>query len=614
MRPRDDLTATTDCQKLLISLNGNIEQRLVTPSKSEGFRDEMDSQRTKLIPQIQPKSLWLVAPIAALAILPVFLVQLPAMNDYPGHLARMYLLSSIGTPNQNPYYYFYLPFIYPNLAMDIVVPTVARFIDVESATKAFLVLSQILVVSGAIALEIAVKRRHEFAGFLGAAVLYCLPFAWGFLNFEFGVGLALWGLASWFTLENSEPFTRLSVHMLLCASLFICHLVAFGLYGVTLVFYEFWRAFQPEAHWKRSARTLSILAAPAVIVLGYFFLCTLDMANEAQQIAKSANDWDSFAKFISMLHGMNGYSAYLSIAIIFALVTTTYFMFRERCFSIAPQGKWIAVGFLILILVLPFRLLGGDLLGLRIAIGALLIMPAFLTFRPTNHILSFVPALVLSLIALINAGQIASLWLSYQPEYAALRASFKYIQRGSFVLVGYDDSENGRFDKAQMPTMTATALAAYYSDAFVPTLFTIPGQQPLRVCPELKRLALASTGDYWPVASSMLAAVANKTSTSDVPLHVRDWIHDYGYLYLVGSAGPNPMPNRLKPLIAGKSFALYQVIKPAGEETMQGKGMSRLGAEFGKEGPCQLRLPTRSIAKSHPPSQKKAVAIAANSN
>ena len=76
--------------------------------------------------------------------------------------------------------------------------------DVGYATKAFLILSQILVVSGAIALDVVVKGRHDFAGFVGAAVLYSLPFAWGFLNFEFGVGLALWGLAAWFVLEQKR--------------------------------------------------------------------------------------------------------------------------------------------------------------------------------------------------------------------------------------------------------------------------------------------------------------------------------------------------------------------------------------------------------------------------
>ena len=48
----------------------------------------MELQGTKQIPCSQATSLWLVGLVTALAILPVFLVEIPAMNDYPGHLAR----------------------------------------------------------------------------------------------------------------------------------------------------------------------------------------------------------------------------------------------------------------------------------------------------------------------------------------------------------------------------------------------------------------------------------------------------------------------------------------------------------------------------------------------
>ena len=494
--------------------------------------------------------------VTALSILPIFLVELPAMNDYPGHLARMYVLASIGTPDQNPYYYFYLPYVYPNLAMDVIVPFFSRFMDVAAATKVFLLFSQILLVSGAVALEMAVKGRHEIAGFAAAAALYSLPFAWGFLNLEFGFGLALWGLAAWFQLENKRPITRLIIHAVFCVCLFVSHLVAFGLYGATLVFFELWRAFQSNSDWKRTAKTFAILAGPAAVILGYF-------AFTAHDAGEGASDWYAFGKFLSILHGMNGYSADLSLVSISAIIVTTFFMFKKKYLAITPGGKWIAVGFLILIVVLPFRVLGGDIPGLRIAIGALLILPAFLSF--TGRSFRFVPAVILSLIALVNAGHIASLWLGYRPQYATLQESFKEIKSGAFVLVAHANFKDDRFDASEMPLMTAMALAAHYSNAFVPTLFTIPGQQPLQVCPALKRLALGGTKDYWPVAFSLLAAVANGATTSDTPAHVRDWVHDYDYLYLVGPPGPNPMPDRLAVLTTDRGFTLYRIIKLSGE-------------------------------------------------
>src|SRR5262249_22874317 len=106
------------------------------PFSEQDRKHAVELQKAIQAPNSQATGLWFVGFLTAMVILPIFLVETPAMNDYPGHLARMYLLTAIGTPTQNPYYYFYLPFIYPNLAMDLVVPFFARFINVEAATKA----------------------------------------------------------------------------------------------------------------------------------------------------------------------------------------------------------------------------------------------------------------------------------------------------------------------------------------------------------------------------------------------------------------------------------------------------------------------------------------------
>src|ERR1700752_2640348 len=86
-------------------------------------------------------------PLLALAFLPTLLVEIPAMADYLNHLARMYLIAN---PASNPYYEVSCAF-YPNLAMDLIVPKIARVMSVENAARAFFLLSQILVVAGAVA-------------------------------------------------------------------------------------------------------------------------------------------------------------------------------------------------------------------------------------------------------------------------------------------------------------------------------------------------------------------------------------------------------------------------------------------------------------------------------
>src|SRR5438874_3997310 len=129
------------------------------------------------------------------SLLPTLLVDIPAMSDYVNHLARMYVLTDAGTANENPYYQVSFV-LYPNLAMDLIVPQLARFMEVESATRLFFFGAQVLLVTGAIAIEWTIKRRHEIAAFGALLALQSMPFAYGFTNFEFGLGVSLFAIAS----------------------------------------------------------------------------------------------------------------------------------------------------------------------------------------------------------------------------------------------------------------------------------------------------------------------------------------------------------------------------------------------------------------------------------
>ena len=182
----------------------------------------------------------------ALALLPVLAVPIPAMADYPNHLARMYLLVRDGTQAESPIYRVVWT-LSPNLALDLVVPRLARVVSVETATRMFLLASQILTVTGAVAIELAVKRRFELSGFLALMVLYSLPFAWGFLNFQFGLGIGLWGIAAWLALPERAPVRRFAIHALVVVVLFASHLFTLGIYGFTLGLHELWRAWSRRA-------------------------------------------------------------------------------------------------------------------------------------------------------------------------------------------------------------------------------------------------------------------------------------------------------------------------------------------------------------------------------
>src|SRR5215471_1029125 len=169
--------------------------------------------------------------LLAVSLAPVLWFDLPAaMVDYPNHLARMFLLSRDGTANANPFYEVIWSFV-PNLAMDLIVPEAGRFIGIEIADRLFYLLSQILIVTGAMAIERVVKGRNQIAGFVAIIFLYSLPFAWGFENFEFGLGCALWGFACALRFEDRPWVFRLVMQTVIIAVLFTAHMFALGIYG-----------------------------------------------------------------------------------------------------------------------------------------------------------------------------------------------------------------------------------------------------------------------------------------------------------------------------------------------------------------------------------------------
>src|SRR5258706_5413997 len=142
------------------------------------------------------RSLIVVGLLFAASVVPVLSVEIPAMIDYVNHLARMHLLVDAAEGRPNPAYQIDWR-LYPNLAVDIIVPVLARFVSVETAARLFLLASQTLVVSGAIALEIEVRGRHQLSGFAALIALYSLPFLWGLTNFEFCCGVELWAIVFW---------------------------------------------------------------------------------------------------------------------------------------------------------------------------------------------------------------------------------------------------------------------------------------------------------------------------------------------------------------------------------------------------------------------------------
>ncbi|MBR1165739.1 hypothetical protein JQ571_02060 [Bradyrhizobium liaoningense] len=488
--------------------------------------------------------------LAAVSFVPVLLTPIPAMVDYPNHLARMYILSQNGTPGANPYYEVRWAF-YPNLGMDLLVPQLARLMSVENATRLFLLLSQVLIVTGALLIEWVRKGRIHLAGFAALAFLYCLPFSWGFVNFEFGLGLALWGIAVYLMLAEGPWPLRFAANLIFVAVLYVAHFFSLGIYGATLGLFELSRIRRGQVAYPIAAARLGALALPALALLAIMHLT-------AGSIGSEGNSWFAAFKPVWPLRIMNGYNLTIAAITGLALMTGLLFAARRGVLRLEPAGVWLAIGFALLYLVIPAKLFGTSFVDLRMIPAAALILPAFCSLSLPSRAWRMAALAAIGGIILLNVAVVLAVWLPYRADYAAMIASFQKIDRGSRVLVGStDDKGDPPFaDLTSYPMYYAPTLAVHYADAFVPNLFTETGKQPVRPREAVRNIAIPYGG---PVPSGLLAAIAMGQPAADAPQFVRTWHRDFDYLYVLGSPAANPLPDRLEVLETSKRFVLYRI-------------------------------------------------------
>lgn len=497
-----------------------------------------------------PAAIFTVLLAAALA--PVLWFSVPAaMADYPNHLARMFVLARAGTAHAQPYYEVHWAII-PNLAMDLLVPPLGRLIGVETAMRLFYLASQLLIVSGAMAIERAVKGRVHVAGFVALMFLYCMPFAFGFVNFEFALGCALWGIACALAVQERAWPLRLAVHVVLMTWLFTAHLFALGIYGFSVGLQELWRAWTRRAPAIEVVGRLALMALPAMVLIGV-------MLRAGGTIGGDGTHWYFGYKPAWLLHIMNAYDMAPSAAGVIALFALLFALGQRGALRFEQSGAWLAAGFALLYLLMPFQLFDTSYVDMRIPAAAALIVPGFLSVSFPSRAWARAALAIAAAVTLVNAAVVTDVWLSYRADYAAAVNAFQHMpKRAKLLIADSGEAPDPPADLRDYPMYNVPTLAVAYADAFVPSLFTERGKQPITARPEWERLDVPY-GQVAPVG--FLKRIAEHGPPPGTPLFIRGWAQDFDYLFLLGPKIANPMPGRLVEVTRAPRFVLYRVRK-----------------------------------------------------
>ena len=415
-----------------------------------------------------------------LSAMPVFSTVLPPLVDYPNHLARMHLLAESGNA-----FYSVRWAVLPNLAEDLIVPPLAQVMPLDVAAKLFLILIFALIAGGVIWLNRVASGGWRLWPLLCFLFLYNRALLWGFINYLFGIGVALVGVASWLALERKRWWLRVLSSSIVALACFFSHLAAFGFYVLVIVGVEIvpavgeLRARQWPALGRRMAIGLPQFVAPAALWLGV-------RHHAPTRTVSYAALWRKIDLLFSVFDNYNRAFDVVCFALFLALIGWLVWTHR---LGLAPRLA-VAAGMVFAVyLLLPSQIYGGSGADHRLPIGFFLLLVAASAPRFPSRRVAAAAGFVAALVLVVRLGMIERVWRAADRVYSADLVGIDALPQGSKLAIAHPAD---LFHVVPIPEVHLAALAISRREVFVPTLFAIEGQQPVALKPAFAELADAA--------------------------------------------------------------------------------------------------------------------------
>jgi len=497
----------------------------------------------------------LFAALALVASIPIITHPLPPLSDYVNHLARMHVIASIGRDPDLTRFYEIDWQIIPNLMMDLVVPRLTAFMTVYHAGQLFTVATFVLIASGTLALNRALFGSWSVLPLISFPLLYNHVFLVGVMNYMFGIGLALWGMAAWIVLRERFWAIRLVVSALFVLALFFCHLFDVGVYGLGLLAIELTRL------WMTRGRLL----APRLVdfvATGIPFLPVLPLLLKSPTWALAGEFyWEKLGKIDGLVYVVEVYSDIVAFLLIAGVAAGAIWAARHRLLQLHPLG-WAILGVgTVIYIAMPHMLFDTFMADQRlpIALAFMVIACVHLQMRHRMVRRGFLALLLMLLVVRVIEVDVA--WADLSGNTMEFRDSVKRIKRGASVLVAYGDKAAGD-DVSDLGLVHAACLAMIERSALVTTAFTVRGKQVMHVRAEYSDRVDNEDGNP-PSIEQLVVAREHPEEVADK--YWRKWQESFDYVYVLFADEDtvNPAPDLLKLVYEGDRFQLYRISKAA---------------------------------------------------
>ena len=421
-----------------------------------------------MLPLMNPRVRWgaavvvvwlaICVPLAASDILPEV--------DYPAHLARVHLLAG-DLPGAE---LFYRPSwaILPNLALEIVCVPLSAVLPAPIALRIFVAILLGLLVWGGALLSRAAAGRVTPLAFLPALLAYNVILAFGFLNFLFGLGLALVALARHIEGRDDPLRRRLLRESAFALALFASHIVALAVYLLAAAVHDL-AARRPGLR-----RDVAVLAA--ALVAPFLLLLASPTRREATLLALHPLS-AKIDKLVTVLEtGQGVWDTVFAIAALAFVIALLLFRFARVSRPLALVALALAAAFVIA----PYSFASAENIDTRLPVVFLAVFLAAFELTCTGARARAVVA-VLAALFMFRIVTTTVHHARAARALAAVRADLEAaVPAGSLVFTARElSAPTWQPDDWRPPLFHAPALLLLDRPVYLQMLFVHPTQQPL---------------------------------------------------------------------------------------------------------------------------------------
>lgn len=495
--------------------------------------------------------------LLCIALAPLTIVEIPPLVDYPNHLARMHILADGGHSFWLRQYYEIHWDLLPNLSMDVVVPPLTRIMSVEQAGKVFIGLTFALLAGGTMALHAALHRRWSLWPLLAFFFLYNSVFLWGFLNYLFGLGLALFACALWVKLRTRSARLVVPLFVLIAIILLCAHLFAFASFALVVSTYElsqWWHrrnnAVQPAeiAGWK----TTPVIIVPLLLLA---LTPTFKVTPEDYPLwlrGSPPPPLVSFLPLASKLEALKGtirteHRLSDRITVIMLVGLMAIGVVRRRDF-VLPSMLFPLAATALAAVVMPNTISTTALVDIRMPIVFVLLAVASTDWGEGSRGWHLPVALALSAVFVVRIASITEDWRETDRHYQQFKQTLDQLPEGTRLLSAIKLASHDNWSPAEgqipepLPIVNLSCWGIIRRSAFVSNLFTARGQQPVWLAPAVHSLLT--------VEEFLLRAA---------PIPWEQMAVQYDYLVVRrGQRFNPPIPADFVPFGSGDAFQFYR--------------------------------------------------------